>query len=96
MEKILQHSIVKQGLIIAYYFSNRWYRKCLFSETNIPVSNNTDPMVVTEADLDHSHRQKKAELTCAPIQEDNITEEIKQPCKEKYDRNTSQKSRNNH
>lgn len=83
MEKILQHSIVKQGLIIAYYFSNRWYRKCLFSENSIPVSNNTDPMVVTEPDLGRTHRQKKADLTCAPTPENDSNEEIKQPCKEK-------------
>lgn len=39
MEKTLQHSIVKQGLIILYYFSNRWYRKCLLTENRVPPSN---------------------------------------------------------
>ncbi|MFU1859510.1 hypothetical protein BWD42_06065 [Sphingobacterium sp. CZ-UAM] len=44
MEKTLQHSIVKQGLIILYYFSNRWYRKCLFTENRVPASNTTTSM----------------------------------------------------
>lgn len=44
MEKISQHAVVKQGLIIAYYFSNVWYRKGLFGESQIPDPNDTDPI----------------------------------------------------
>jgi len=83
MEKILQHSIVKQGLIIAYYFSNRWYRKCLFNESSIPVSTNSDPEEITQPDLGHTRPQKKADSTCVHTQENNSTEEIKQSSKEK-------------
>jgi hypothetical protein len=60
MEKIFQHSIVKQGLIIAYYFSNRWYRKCLFNESSIPASNNTNPVKRSETDIKEPHKHKRS------------------------------------
>ena len=60
MEKILQHSIVKRGLIIAYYFSNRWYRKCLFNEVSITPLNNTDPEEGDgSADVSYPHKNKR-------------------------------------
>ena len=65
MEKTLQHSIVKQGLIILYYFSNRWYRKCLFTEGHI-TSKKTSVQ-----DLDETNTLTEGELRCNLKDEDN-------------------------
>jgi len=59
MEEILQHAVVKRGLIIAYYFSNIWYRKGLFGERNIPDPNDTDPIEHPEPDLDETDPEEE-------------------------------------
>ncbi|MCS4224410.1 hypothetical protein [Sphingobacterium sp. BIGb0165] len=71
MEKTLQHSIVKQGLIILYYFSNRWYRKCLFTESHIPALNATSTMKTSVQDLDKTNTLTEAELSCNHKDENN-------------------------
>ncbi|MGJ1409284.1 hypothetical protein ACR78Z_06385 [Sphingobacterium thalpophilum] len=42
MESIVKHTIVKQGLIIAYYFSNRWFGKRLFNGPETKDSNDKE------------------------------------------------------
>jgi len=64
MEKTLQHSIVKQGLIILYYFSNRWYRKCLFTEGHIPTLNATPSMKTSIQNLEKTNTLTEEELRC--------------------------------
>lgn len=60
MEKLLQHALVKQGLIIAYYFSNIWYRKGLFSaDHHISGSSLPKPNPDTEPHLDHTNTDRK-------------------------------------
>lgn len=71
MEKTLQHSIVKQGLIILYYFSNRWYRKCLFTEGHIPTLNATPSMKTSIQDLEKTNTFPEEELSCNHQDEDN-------------------------
>lgn len=65
MDKTLQRSIVKQGLIILYYFSNRWYRKCLFTENRLPAPNTARPVqdidkriICTKGDTQYTDRDK--------------------------------------
>ncbi|MNK10836.1 hypothetical protein D3C87_288680 [compost metagenome] len=69
MEEILQHAVVKRGLIIAYYFSNIWYRKGLFGERTIPDPNDTDPVEHPEPDIDETD----------PEEEENINYTHKNP-----------------
>ncbi|MGJ1224240.1 hypothetical protein [Sphingobacterium siyangense] len=69
MEEILQHAVVKRGLIIAYYFSNIWYRKGLFGERTIPDPNDTDPIEHPEPDIDETD----------PEEEENINYTHKNP-----------------
>lgn len=69
MEEILQHTVVKRGLIIAYYFSNIWYRKGLFGERTIPDPNDTDPIEHPEPDIDEID----------PEEEENINYTHKNP-----------------
>ncbi len=71
MEKTLQHSIVKQGLIILYYFSNRWYRKCLFTEGHIPALNATPAMKTSIEDLEKTNTLTEGELRRNHQDEDN-------------------------
>lgn len=60
MERDLKNTMVKQGLIIAYYFSNRWYRKCLSDDFQVPDHHHADPVKLTESNEgSHSCRQKK-------------------------------------
>lgn len=69
MEEILQHAVVKRGLIIAYYFSNIWYRKGLFGERTIPDPNDTDPIEHPEPTIDEID----------PEEEENINYTHKNP-----------------
>ncbi|QQT33390.1 hypothetical protein I6I99_12820 [Sphingobacterium multivorum] len=69
MEEILQHAVVKRGLIIAYYFSNIWYRKGLFGERTIPDPNDTDPIEHPEPAIDETD----------PEEEENINYTHKNP-----------------
>lgn len=71
MEKTLQHSIVKQGLIILYYFSNRWYRKCLFTEGHITALNATPAMKTSIEDLEKTNTLSEKELRCNHQDADN-------------------------
>jgi len=59
MEEILQHAVVKRGLIIAYYFSNIWYRKGLFGQHTIPDPNDTDPIERPEPDVDETDPEEE-------------------------------------
>ncbi|MDR2272324.1 MAG: hypothetical protein LBF27_15560 [Sphingobacterium sp.] len=63
MEKILQSTIVKQGLIIAYYFSNRWYRKCLFSDSQIRDPKNSAPAQSPGEELDETEAKPDKKYT---------------------------------
>ncbi|MGF7027177.1 MULTISPECIES: hypothetical protein [Sphingobacterium] len=69
MEEILQHAVVKRGLIIAYYFSNIWYRKGLFGERTIPDPNDTDPTEHPDPAIDETD----------PEEEENINYTHKNP-----------------
>lgn len=69
MEEILQHAVVKRGLIIAYYFSNIWYRKGLFGQRTIPDPTDTDPIEHLEPDIDETD----------PEEEENISYSHKNP-----------------
>ena len=69
MEEILQNAVVKRGLIIAYYFSNIWYRKGLFGERTIPDPNDTDPIEHPEPAIDETD----------PEEEENINYTHKNP-----------------
>ncbi len=69
MEEILQHAVVKRGLIIAYYFSNIWYRKGLFGERTIPDPNDTDPIEHPDPAIDETD----------PEEEENINYTHKNP-----------------
>ncbi len=62
MEEILQHAVVKRGLIIAYYFSNIWYRKGLFGERIIPDPNDTDPIEHPEPDIDETDPEEEEHI----------------------------------
>lgn len=74
MEEILQHAVVKRGLIIAYYFSNIWYRKGLFGERTIPDPNDTDPIEHPEPTIDEID----------PEEEENINYTHKNPQTRSY------------
>ncbi|MGE8427657.1 MAG: hypothetical protein ACN6O7_07260 [Sphingobacterium sp.] len=65
MEEILQHAVVKRGLIIAYYFSNIWYRKGLFGQHTIPDPNDTDPIERPEPDLDETDPEEEENVNYA-------------------------------
>ncbi len=62
MEEILQHAVVKRGLIIAYYFSNIWYRKGLFGDRTIPDPNDTDPIEHPEPDIDETDPEEEEHI----------------------------------
>ncbi len=62
MEEILQHTVVKRGLIIAYYFSNIWYRKGLFGERTVPDPNDTDPIEHPEPDIDETDPEEEENI----------------------------------
>jgi hypothetical protein len=65
MEEILQHAVVKRGLIIAYYFSNIWYRKGLLGERTIPDPNDTDPIEHPEPDIDETDPEEEENINYA-------------------------------
>lgn len=76
MERTLNNTIVKQGLIIAYYFSNRWYGKCLCQDCQLPTHPEADSAKTDKSNQGHLNYSKKKANPSMQVSTNQMNEKL--------------------
>lgn len=76
MERTLKNTIVKKGLIIAYYFSNRWFGKCLCQDCQRPDHPDADSVKIEKSIQDNDSCSKKNTNPSPPVSKQQINEKV--------------------